>query len=256
MKNTDNKSCAGVINTKILKPIAKSANRSQRGFVKGRQGLGNVVDIDTQARILDLNGHPGETPAIAPYDFAAAFPIVAHRFLFLCLAAARLPTGIITFFSALYDNNQVYANIDGTVCWLFEVLSGVLQGCPASGSLFVIAINPCLKMINASIGPNDICRAFADDIATVLESIRTLAKIESIFEIMRRISNLSIKSKKCVLIPLGGFLTDDLRKKVHSFLKDEVPSWKDFTIASAGEYLGFWVGPQVMDKLWKKAQSK
>jgi hypothetical protein len=43
---------------------------------------------------------------------------------------------------------------------------------------------------------------------------------------------------------------------VHSFLNDEVPSWKDFTIASAGEYLGFWVGPQVKDKLWKKALSK
>ena len=70
---------------------------------------------------------------------------VAHEYLFMCLAAAQLPDGIINFFKALYTNNHVFANIDGEFIWLFEALSGVLQGCPASGTLFVIGINPCPK---------------------------------------------------------------------------------------------------------------
>ena len=42
---------------------------------------------------------------------------------------------MITFFRALYTNNQVYINIDGEVLWLYEAFAHVLQGCPASGSL-------------------------------------------------------------------------------------------------------------------------
>ena len=86
--------------------------------------------------------------------------------------------------------------------WLYEVLSGVLQGCPVSGSLFVIAIKPCLIMINQKVEPNDLCRTFADDIATVTCRIDTLVKIAKVFEVIKRVSNLAVKANKCVIISL------------------------------------------------------
>jgi len=49
--------------------------------VKDRQGLDNVVGIDTQARILDLQANDDDLPAIMLYDYAAAFPSVSHEFL-------------------------------------------------------------------------------------------------------------------------------------------------------------------------------
>ena len=108
LKNTDNKTLAGVTNETLKKPIAKSAPVSQRGFVKGRQGLDNVVDIDTRARILDMQANGDNVPAIMLYDYAAAFPSVSHTFLFLCLTAAGIPEGIVSFFRALYKDNQVF----------------------------------------------------------------------------------------------------------------------------------------------------
>ena len=208
----------------MTRPVAKWSNQSQRGFVKGRQGLDNVVDVDTNARILELLASKLDVPAIVLYDYAAAFPSVAHAYLFLCLSAAALAPGLIAFFTALYTDNQVYANIDGTVSWLYAVLSGLLQGCPASGSLFLIAINPCLIMINQTIEPNDLCRAFADDIATVIGRIDTLVKIAQVFEVIKRVSNLAVKANKSVIIPLGGPLNDELKAAVQKFLTDEIPT--------------------------------
>ena len=125
--------------------------------------------------------------------------------------------------------------MDGEVIWLYEVLAGVLQGCPASGSLFVIAINLCLNAINAAMGKLDICRAFADDIVNVVETIWTLPKIAKVFEVVYNASNLRLKIKKCVLIPLGGPPTQALFERVKMFLATHLPQWSDVRIASCGE---------------------
>ena len=228
------------------------------GFVKGRQGLDDVVDVDTQARILDFLANGTDIPAIVLYDYAAAFPSVAHAFLFLflCLSAIKMPRGISAYFVAFYTNNRVFCNIDGIVIWLFHVLSGVLQGCPASGSLFVIAINPCLYLIDDVIGPRDVVRAFADDIATVIAKLETLIKIANVFAVYRRASNLTIKTKKRVIIPIGSPFNEELKMAVRAFLETSISEWANVVIAPRGEYLGFLVGPIVKDHMWMKAEFK
>ena len=244
------------MNEAIKRPIAERASNSQRGFVHGRQGLDNVVDIDTRARILDMQATGENVPAIMLYDFAAAFPSVSHDFLFMCLIAAGLPDGLIAFFRALYKGNQVFINLNGEVLWLYEIFAGVLQGCPASGSLLVIALDPCLNALNAHLGKNDLCRAFADDIANVVESISTLLKLSKVFDLIRNASNLGLKIKKCVLIPLGGPLTDGLYTKVQNYLNDHLPQWANVRIQDRGEYLGFGVGPKIKEKVWSKPKAK
>ena len=255
LKNKDNMSIAGVINKKFARPIAVCANKAQRGFVKGRQGLDNVVDVDTQARILDFLANGTDVPAIVLYDYAAAFPSVAHAFFFLCLSAIKMPTGIISYFVALYTNNRVFCNIDGTFIWLFDVLSGVLQGCPASGSLFVIAINLCLYLIDDVIGPRDVVRANADDIATVIAKLETLIKIANVFAVYRRASNLTIKTKKCI-IPIGRPFNEELKMSVRAFLETSISEWANVVIAPRGEYLGFLVGPIVKNHMRRKTDFK
>ena len=56
--------------------------------------------------------------------------------------------------------------------FLYYVWSGVLQGCPLSGSLFVICLNPFLNLSSTCLAlPYEISRAFADDLAFVLHSL-------------------------------------------------------------------------------------
>ena len=45
-------------------------------------------------------------------------------------------------FNALYRNNEIYTRIEGRVFHFLALLSGVLQGCPGSGSLFVTVVDP------------------------------------------------------------------------------------------------------------------
>ena len=37
----------------------------------------------------------------------------------------------------MYRTNDAYMNVSGNLTFMFAVMSGVLQGCPLSGSLFV-----------------------------------------------------------------------------------------------------------------------
>jgi len=143
LKNSDNKVCTSIINRRLSIAAAEWAHKAQRGFVVGRQGLQNIVDIDTKARIADMVANISKSlPLLVLFDFAAAFPSVAHAWLFLCLQAARLPQLIINYVLALYTANVGYILVEGQLQFFFNFLSGVLQGCPASGSLFVFALNP------------------------------------------------------------------------------------------------------------------
>lgn len=46
------------------------------------------------------------SPAILPFDFAAAFPTIDRRYIRRCLAAMRLPSGMRAAIDALYVPNR------------------------------------------------------------------------------------------------------------------------------------------------------
>jgi hypothetical protein len=103
----------------VTPTISKWADDTQNGFAAGRQGINNVVTLDAQARIADLHAHPTQKfpahllPALTLYDFCAAFPSIAHKFIFLILTAIGLPNGLTEFFRGLYHNNRCYGTFDG-----------------------------------------------------------------------------------------------------------------------------------------------
>ena len=60
--------------------------------------------------------------------------------------------------------------------FLFRILCGIIQGCPLSGSLFVIALNPFLNCFETLLGTGEIMRAFADDLGAVFRDVMSEAK--------------------------------------------------------------------------------
>ena len=97
--------------------------------------LQNAVDIDFYGRSYNLEflnefseGQPewefknrpldtddlkllGNIPIIAFFDYAAAFPSVAHAWLFAVLAALGVPTGLLNAISVLYRGNRGFCNL-------------------------------------------------------------------------------------------------------------------------------------------------
>jgi hypothetical protein len=63
LKNTDNKILAGVQNFALAPVVAEGACSTQRGFIKGRNFMQNLVDLDTEGRILSNEFHSkGDAP--------------------------------------------------------------------------------------------------------------------------------------------------------------------------------------------------
>jgi hypothetical protein len=247
LKNTDNKILAGTTNFQLSWPIAAWADGIQEGFVKGRQALNNICTIDAQSRIYDAIAHSAnvskvsELPILLLFDLAAAFPSIAHAFLFAVMRFYGFPAGLIHFFTELYSGNVCFGTLGGERKRLFSILSGILQGCPASGSLFVLAVDPFYRMVKSRLS-GSISKAFADDLGTIIQRLEQLPIAKSCFDLLLLVSGLALKPKKCVMIVLGADYSEELVARVRSFLKFYVPAWAKFRIEKWGEYLGFRVG--------------
>ena len=201
LKNTDNKTVAAVANRSITPTIAANADNSQNGFVIRRQGIDNVAVLDAQSRIQDhiAGANPALTtenlPIMPLYDFCAAFPSVAHEFIFIVLTALKIPQGLFLFLKSLYENIRCVGCFDGVSIFLYLIQSGIIQGCPASGSVFVLVVDGFLKLLN-TIEKEATTRAFADDIGSVIPALHMLPKYYRAFNVFERISGLGLKATK------------------------------------------------------------
>jgi hypothetical protein len=241
---------AAVTNPAITPTIATNADHSQNECVIGRQGIDNVITIDTQARIQDhiagnnKNITTEHLPILPVYDFCAAFPSVAHEFIFIVLTALKIPQGLFLFLKSLYENIRCVGCFDGvSIIYLYLIQSGIIQGCPASGSVFVLVVDRFLRFLS-TISKDATTRAFADDIGSVIPSLNLLPKYYRAFNLFERVSGLGLKAKKCVIIPLGKTLTPELAKEITEYLAKAAPKWVSFNIRGASEYLGFIIGPE------------
>ena len=58
--------------------IHRWATQAQRGFIKGRRMLQNILEVETKA--MELAASLGDRAALIFLDFGAAFPSLSHEF--------------------------------------------------------------------------------------------------------------------------------------------------------------------------------
>ena len=156
------------------------------------------------------------TPIAACFDFAAAFPSVSHRWLFAILHHLEVPRGFSAFVGAIYSDNEAKYGSGRAAVTLFVIVAGILQGCPGSGSFFVVALEPFLwkfdcilkaqdrrRLGDASLATN-VIRACADDIAFALCRLDTLVALKEVYDEAAVLSLLCLKPRKCVLVTVRG----------------------------------------------------
>ena len=128
----------------------------------------------------------------------------------------------------IYHKAAAYANSGGELTFLFEFLSGVLQGCPASAFLFNISLDPFLEAMDNTFRTCRraavVTRACADDIGQALRTLAHLKLSYPIFEMARTYAGLNLKPVKCKLIPLVENFVE-ARVLVTSWLKANLPLW-------------------------------
>ena len=87
-------------------------------------------------------------------------------------------------------------------------------------------------------------RAFVDDIGTFLNALYQIPTIHASFALFQRVSNLALKPKKCVVVPLGAPPTTERAQLVRDYITKYAPSWCSFNITDVAEYLLFLLGPK------------
>ena len=117
----------------------------QRGFLRGRSILRNVLEIDWESMRVSLSSQRG---ALVLFDFEAAFPSAIHRWIWTVLRHRQLPDDYMSLFRGLYHQASAIFNHRGHIHTLIVFLSGVLQGCPGSVFLFNNVLDPFLFMFD------------------------------------------------------------------------------------------------------------
>ena len=202
--NADAKIFAMALAERFNTVVNKWAIAAQRGFIRGRQMLQNVIDIETHA-IVDAR-LPTRSAALIFFDFAAAFPSVARAFIWIALEAIGIPKKVIKAIQALYVNNIHFMKCCRNLRFAFIAYSGVRQGYPLSSTIFILVTDCLLNALSLAIGPHDMIRGYADDIGMVIRNIWVRgALISDAFACIARISALHLNGKKCVFIPLWSF---------------------------------------------------
>ena len=158
---------------------------------------------------------------------------------------------------AIYKDANAVLEHNGETFIIIMFLSGVLQGCPASGWLFNNALDPFLVMFDRALenGRKGIFRACADDLSFSLSRLKHLNLIYPIYTTAESLAGLKLHPKKCVIIPLLE-LTEECRNKVKSWIRLNIPAWEDFQMDSCAKLLGFYVSPSIGKFNWVGPLSK
>jgi hypothetical protein len=287
LKNADNKINGGVINGAVVEPFALSAVRIQRGLVRGRQIVDNVVELDAAARVQAnealVRGHevlpagpldPMDIALLAFWDFASAFPSVAHSWLFACCHASGVPEGMICVIQMLYTSACIFSGgVDRSdfLCWL---RSCIIQGCPLSGLLYAVCADPFLKMmVTDVVGPHlvrappspqlqlaeiqtGVIRACADDIGGAFANLAAFARTSRAFSLAESFANLRLKGPKCVIVPTSHPCDPACYRIVREWLSVWAPQCSNFLFKGSSKYFGFLLGPAAGACQWWQAIAK
>jgi len=247
--NTDNRLIAGSFRL-TLEPIFSSwVSSPQRGFIRGRSMLANVLEVDFHSMRVTVTSRRG---ALVLFDFKAAFPSVSHEYMWAVLEAIGVPLSWLRAIRRLYVRNDCRVKFRGRVFPGFSSKCGVRQGCPVSPLIFAVVADVLLRRISTEF-PLEILRAFADDTAMVVSDFFASApRIKAIFDDFAAISNLFLNLPKTVVIPLWHCPIEQARLLIHS----SCPTWEGVSVLECARYLGFLVGPGSVSGGWAPAIAK
>ena len=140
-------------------------------------------------------------------DFAAAYPIVSHSWIFSVLEYIGLPDFLCRFLRSIYGDSTTHVEFAGAERGPFPMARGVRQGCPASGLLLAMAFKPIFRWLQESIIPRNLDNldflqpaqcAYADDLAFASSSFRELMfALALAFRSVDYIAGLNLNYRKC-----------------------------------------------------------
>ena len=173
-------------------------------------------------------------PCAIFFDYSAASPSIAREFLWIVMRSIGVPNFVLRALQALYCNNLHFTRGKLGLCFAFCAAAGVRQGGPLSSVIFIIATDCILRAISTYLEPEEMVRAYADDIALVARCYKSIcSRLAPLFRCIENCSGLALNPRKCVVVPLWANFDEGT---VREWLRLHVPKWEGFQIATCGKY--------------------
>jgi len=248
LSNTDSKILAMCVNQQLSKLAECTVCDKQRGFMPGRKLADNILEVEAHGIINAALGK--HSAGIMLFDFRAAFPSLQHKFLFYVLKRMGIPRRMLNVLVKLYKDCGTIIVYNGGVFQGLIIKSGIKQGCPLSGTLFALALDPFIRLLLSRIEhPHDTLTAFADDLAMVCGDMKArLGVIMKLFDGFGKASGLWLNMAKCVLIMLHA--SDADIEEMMQWLTSNISMGGDIQVATKGKYLGINIGPGASISSW------
>lgn len=177
--------------------------------------------------------------------------------MFKAFEAANAPEGLLLALRAVHE--EVWALQVGTsaIVFLYAMQSGVLQGCPLSGSVFAVSFDGPLRMLALRLGSAGLVLACADDVLLVLRAIQSMFLIAQIFQVITLATALKVNFSKCVAVPLWRTFSMHTKASLRTSLTRWAPEWASIAIEGFTTFLGYAFGPGATPSdIWRAALEK
>lgn len=166
MANCDSKLLASALRTRLDPLVDRALSSRQFGFRRSASILTPVVEVDTAMQRVACGARPRGGAIF--FDFSAAFPSLAHAFLWAVLSESGISPNVVRAIQALCEDNQHWFPWQTYLSSSVTVRSGVRQGCPLSPTLFSLCTAPVIALLEGRLSHEDLLALFADDIAVVV----------------------------------------------------------------------------------------
>ncbi|CAM5134320.1 unnamed protein product [Natator depressus] len=163
--------------------------------------------------LLELGSRDGLSFALLSLDQEKAFDRVDHGYLLSTLQAFGFGPQFVGFLRVLYTSTEYLVKLNWTLTEPVSFGQGVRQGCPLSGQLYALAIEPFLCLLRRRLTGlvlrepelQLVLSAYADNVLLVIQDPGDLAQIEACQAIYSAASSARVNWVKSSGLAVGDW---------------------------------------------------
>lgn len=212
LMTTDYKIISKCLSTRVSRVMTSLIHEDQSYCVPGRSIYDSLHFFRDFIRYANADN---KNVAIVSLDQESAFDNVTHEYLFYLLGQCNFGTNIVNLIKLLYTNGACMVRTSHLLTSPINVRKGIRQGCPLSGVLFSLCLEPLLGLLRSRMAglrlPNPDSNsifskvvAYADDVNVIATERSDFEHILDCFKIYAVNSGAILNRDKCKGYWLGG----------------------------------------------------